>query len=818
MNEVQKTEPPPIRRRAFRIATISSVFIVVLLIAGIVVVGSSFVINRDVARIDTAWEAFKESRSLKTRVVTALRAEIGYGGMIHHFKNFVMRHNQRHLAAARDRLNGARGTLAQYETLGMNKVESDAIGGIRSVLVSYDKALNTASEMVARGAPAREIDRVVRVDDHPALRGLEILDAEIRRHTTVTKQTGKPSMLGAVRDALGYGGMIHQFKNYVLRQDGQRVVAARENLNEALRALQVYQSEGVEHAERAVLADIRKVLSAYAAALTTAERLAGEGSSIEEIDRIIRVDDGPALRGLALLDREIATQSENEARIVGETLARAAALTEATSLITATLTLFLTVLALWLLRARIVGPIGRLTGIVLRLAEGDATVRVDDALLGGDEIGDMGRAVQVFRQNAIRRERVEEELRLAKEEAERVNDAKSDFLSSMSHELRTPMNAILGFAQLLASDPETPLSDEQEYWVKNIHDGGEHLLALINDVLELAHIEAGRVSLSMEAVDATEVVQSCLESALALARKRGVVINDFVPDDGGLAVMADHTRLRQVLLNLLSNAVKYNRDNGQVFVEARKMANGRLRFAVSDTGAGIPEEKQRQLFEPFQRLGHEATNIEGTGIGLTITRNLVESMGGEIGFVSTEGGGSTFWVELPLAGEEDAKALLEACDDNSPESIAVERNLYVDGAKVLYVEDNPANVELMKSVITRMPGLSLDVAPNGEDGLEMVQRRKPDIILLDVNLPGIGGLEVLKRLKESESTRDIPVFAISAAAMPREVKKGEEAGFVDYLVKPINVNATINAIYKGLSLAAANEPAQAEKLEVHASG
>lgn len=380
-------------------------------------------------------------------------------------------------------------------------------------------------------------------------------------------------------------------------------------------------------------------------------------------------------------------------------------------------------------------------------------------------------------------------LEQAKRRAERANQAKSDFLSAMSHELRTPLNGVLGFGQLLRDDPSHPLADRQVEAVDQILSAGRLLLDLINDVLDLAKIEAGRISMDIMPVDVNDLLADTVPLIETQARARDLTL-DF-PDFSkpGLVVAADHKRLRQVVLNLLSNAVKYNRDKGAVTLTVELGPVGTCRLSVADTGAGISEDKLDGLFEPFNRLGAENSEIEGTGIGLTICRELVESMGGELGVTTRPGDGSTFWVELPLA---DAVRHRTGSGPVITNALAVGP---IDGRRtVLYVEDNPANRRMMEILLGDLNEVSLQMAETGEEGLLMVEESLPDLILLDINLPGMDGYEVLSKLRENQKTASIPVIAVTALAMDDEVQRGLEAGFDAYLSKPLDLPKTIDTI------------------------
>ncbi len=376
------------------------------------------------------------------------------------------------------------------------------------------------------------------------------------------------------------------------------------------------------------------------------------------------------------------------------------------------------------------------------------------------------------------------------EEADNANRAKSEFLSSMSHELRTPMNSILGFGQLLSFDPDQPLSKDQQDSVDHIMKSGRHLLELIDEVLDLAKIEAGKIGVSIEDVAPEDVINECLSIVSTMAQDRGISISPGDTVSTLPVIRADRMRLKQILLNLMSNGVKYNRVNGSLSIDFRQTAENRLRISVTDTGNGIPTDRQAELFIPFSRLGAENTETEGTGIGLVICKNLIESMHGVIGLDSQLGQGATFWIELPLTSIDDAG------DDASADTLAEEIEEAAKGlsGKILYIEDNKDNLLLMEKIIARIEGLSMVSAYNGEIGIELAKTEQPDIIVLDINLPGMNGIETLEVLRGIESIRDIPVLALSAAATNSNIKRGMAAGFMNYLTKPIDAKALMKEL------------------------
>ena len=410
----------------------------------------------------------------------------------------------------------------------------------------------------------------------------------------------------------------------------------------------------------------------------------------------------------------------------------------------------------------------------------------------------------VVRDVTVRKE-AEANLLQARDIADNANRAKSDFLSSMSHELRTPMNSILGFSQLLEGNPDEPLTEDQQDSVQHIIRSGRHLLELIDDILDLAKIETGKISVSIEPVSVPIVLDECLSIIDGLAKSRGVTISQPETPLAPPKIYADATRFKQVMLNLMTNAIKYNRENGAILIALEQTARETLRISVSDTGNGIADNLTDELFTPFNRLGAENTEIEGTGIGLVICKSLIESMDGTIGMESEVGKGSTFWVELPLASGDQEIALRSAEPDASDAAIATDF-LPNGSAKILYVEDNPHNLLLMEKIIARIDGLSLISAHNGEIGIQLAKSENPDLIILDINLPGMDGVEVLGILLRSEITRQTPVVALSAAATQRDIDRGTQAGFKRYMTKPFDINEMIEVIRNELQNSKLEEP------------
>jgi len=399
--------------------------------------------------------------------------------------------------------------------------------------------------------------------------------------------------------------------------------------------------------------------------------------------------------------------------------------------------------------------------------------------------------------NSVRKQ-VELELHKAMSIAEKANLAKSDFLSSMSHELRTPLGAILGFAQLMESGTPQP-TPSQKRSIDQILKAGWYLLELINEVLDLALIESGKLSLSPEPVSLADVMLECQTMIEPQAQQRGIRVS-FPRLEVPYLVEADRTRVKQILINLLSNAIKYNRADGSVVVACAVSAPGRVRIQVQDTGEGLSPEDIAQLFQPFNRLGRAAITEEGTGIGLVVCKRLVELMGGVIGVESTVGKGSAFWIELNLA-----TGMHHACRNTAVEGSIHELPQAPPNLRtLLYVEDNPANLMLVEDLVARRSDIRLLTARDGNRGIEIARAELPDVILMDINLPGISGIQALKVLAQDPVTARIPVVALSANAVPRDIARGMEAGFFRYLTKPIKVNEFMDTLDVALKFADAH--------------
>ena len=392
-------------------------------------------------------------------------------------------------------------------------------------------------------------------------------------------------------------------------------------------------------------------------------------------------------------------------------------------------------------------------------------------------------------QDITKRVSMEESLIKAKTEAEKANEAKSEFLSKMSHELRTPLNAILGFGQLLEAEADDENNKQQ---LREILNAGDHLLELINEILDLSRIESGKLEVYQEEVDLGPVMDEVLSLIGPVASKESIDVVSDLSASKGVYVNADHTRLKQVLLNLLSNAIKYNRAQGRVTINM-VLKDKSIRINISDEGNGLSKTQQDMLFKPFSRLDKHK-DIQGTGIGLVISKSLIEMMNGEIGVISEEGAGTTFWIEIPLAVNVVPKKEKAASNTGEATDIRKNKQTATQNKTILYIEDNPANMKLVAHIVDNYTPHKLIGAANALQGISIAEEQQPDMILMDIDLPDINGYEAFEKLQQKESTNHIPVIAVSANAMLRDIEKGKAVGFKNYLTKPLNVQDFVKVV------------------------
>jgi signal transduction histidine kinase/CheY-like chemotaxis protein len=443
-------------------------------------------------------------------------------------------------------------------------------------------------------------------------------------------------------------------------------------------------------------------------------------------------------------------------------------------------------------------PLQQLKNAANEFAEGEYDTKI---IIGStDEVGQLGQAMKVMlekiNQSMKEVKVINKELEAARDLAQEASSTKSRFLSSVSHELRTPLNAIIGYSELgLEFDEE---DNKEEFFedqisnLKQILSAGQHLLTLINEILDLAAIESGKSVLSIEPISLENIIEDVLSLTRPQAEKYGIKLINDVHSVNNISVLCDKTRLKQVLLNLISNAIKYNSQGGTVTLSTESINLETFRINISDTGPGIPLEKQKYLFDPFSRLGAEDTNTEGTGIGLTITKKLVELMGGTINFNSELGVGTRFYVDFQISNEMEKKV---------PAPIKTETLELKKTEKrerefcVLYIEDNEINTHLLQKVLKKnRPLVKLVCADHARKGIELAVKNQPDLILMDIQLPDIDGIQAFKELQTFEETNGIPVIALSANAMKHQVEEVMSLGFKFYLTKPINIKQFLEKI------------------------
>jgi signal transduction histidine kinase len=601
----------------------------------------AYSVSKNIHSVSTSWEIYQAQKSPKQLLLAELNEAIGYGGLIHHFKDMVLRQNKSLYKEIHSNYGQAKSVINRYRLTSINTQESIALDEIEEVLEKYLIMTERVVILSSKGKTAKEIDALVKIDDTKAEEGLEFLDhSAIPNHEQFNT---RPEFLLEIKEKMGYGGVIHNFKNYILRNEHEYFQKALHSLAEVTKLLEKYRSKWLQPSEQQSIYTIIGIIRNYRRALIQTVKLAKKGNTPEEIDKAIRIDDQPALSAFIAMEKATKVQTTLNEEAIERNLNEADILVKVIPSTIIVITIILLLVLSWLLRTQVIRPISQVTRTMNRLLGGNLSLDKNDELLnrGENEIGQMNQAIDVFRDNAINLSKAKEIAEWSLKHAEKANKAKSVFLSNMSHELRTPLNAILGFSQLLELAPN--LDDEQKSQVQDVISSGNHLLVLINELLDLSKIEAGKMDVTIVKVNIKDILDECLTFIPPLSKQYDVDINIEPAND--FQVIADRTRLKQALLNFISNAAKYNKPGGSVRVACMEN-EGRVRIEVADTGVGLTKEQQKKLFKSFERMTNQPGKIEGTGIGLVITKQLIELMGGIIGVKSNPGEGSTFWIEL----------------------------------------------------------------------------------------------------------------------------------------------------------------------------
>jgi PAS domain S-box-containing protein len=787
-----------------KIKWVGRILVTALVVVNLVIVLIGYRWMEGFNDLQTDWHNYSENVEKKSALTRLLQKALGYGGMIHSLKNYILRNDKKHLLNVHMALYEIKLAIVAYSQLPLSRQEEESLQVMETLYNRYLNAAIEAELLHIKGIDVIEIDSRVKVNDVPAIAALSVLVSNI--DTTRQAYIGaianrvefidRRSMVSSALITILLFGLAAYFAWFFRRQ----LIAPINDLLQAFDSIDAGKNvaERLPVSAKGVSTEINElamagnrfldVVEAQLQLQKSAERRATESeqrvSAIlnSTAEGIITIDDkglilsfNPKCEALFGYDSEqIIGCNVNKLMRAEEQQTHQEYIDNAKKM-----------------EKRIINTNRDLWGQHKSGYVFPMELTVSSADLNGQKC-----FVGVLHDISARKAN-EFKLLSAKREAEKANAAKSQFLSAMSHELRTPLNAILGFSQLMIYNRKDPLTSKQSVNTEQIMQAGQHLLVLINDILDLTKIESGSFEIDFDCVSLNEIIEECLEMIGQQAKKANITIVIDTSLDNDYQLHSSFTRLKQVMLNLLSNAIKYNRPDGKVTISVASNQAGMLQINVRDTGSGISKENYKGVFEPFVRFDKNATEIEGTGIGLSVCTSLVEAMKGKIGFTSEVDIGSTFYVYIPLfkADKKDWMETTQAVDENQLQNLG-----YADKT-LLCIEDSNTNMILMKALVANISEMRFISASDAETGIVLTQtpKTRPDIIFMDINLPGMDGFEALSCLQSNEDTKKIPVIALSASATKDNIADGIKAGFLDYLTKPLRVEEVAQAIYKALS-------------------